>query len=70
MLNMDLELTDFDREGRTIITDYGDFILFNIYFPNGKMSPERFQFKLDFYETFLEYIDNLKDHGKKYSDMW
>lgn len=54
----------FDLEGRTIITDYGDFILFNVYFPNGKMSPERLQFKLDFYETFLEYIDNLKDQGR------
>ena len=54
----------FDLEGRIIITDYGEFILFNVYFPNGKMSPERLQFKLDFYETFLEYIDNLKDQGR------
>ena len=54
----------FDLEGRIIITDYGDFILFNVYFPNGKMSPERLQFKLDFYETFLEYIDNLTDQGR------
>ena len=31
----------FDSEGRTLITDFGDFVLFNIYFPNGKMSDER-----------------------------
>jgi exodeoxyribonuclease-3 len=30
----------FDHEGRTLITDYGDFVLFNIYFPNGGRGPE------------------------------
>lgn len=54
----------FDLEGRTVITDYGDFVLLNIYFPNGKMSSERLQFKMDFYDTFLEYVDDLKDQGK------
>ena len=28
------------------------------------MSPERLQFKMDFYDTFLEYADKLKDEGK------
>jgi exodeoxyribonuclease-3 len=59
-----LGVWEFDREGRTIIADYGDFVLMNIYFPNGKMSPERLQFKMDFYDTFLEYADKLKDEGK------
>lgn len=53
----------FDSEGRTLITDYGDFVLFNIYFPNGKMSPERLQYKLDFYDSFLDYADALKEEG-------
>lgn len=26
----------FDQEGRILAADYGDFLLFNIYFPNGK----------------------------------
>src|SRR3990167_1730498 len=26
----------FDSEGRILITEYDDFILFNIYFPNGQ----------------------------------
>ncbi len=55
---------EFDREGRTLIADYGDFVLFNIYFPNGKMSPERLQYKMDFYDAFLEYADELKEQGK------
>ena len=55
----------FDSEGRVIIADYDKFILFNIYFPNGKASAERLQYKMDFYDTFLEYTKNLRDRGKK-----
>jgi len=54
----------FDIEGRTLITDYGAFVLFNIYFPNGKQSKERLRFKLDFYDAFLEYTDALRAKGK------
>ena len=28
----------FDNEGRILIAEYYDFVLFNIYFPNGKCS--------------------------------
>ena len=54
----------FDKEGRTLITEFPSFILFNIYFPNGKQSQERLDYKLDFYDTFLAYADNLKVKGK------
>ena len=57
-------IDEFDREGRILIADYIDFVLFNIYFPNGKRSPERLQFKMDFYDTFLEYVNELKDEGR------
>jgi exodeoxyribonuclease III len=57
-------IDEFDREGRILIADYVDFVLFNIYFPNGKRSPERLQFKMDFYDSFLEYINELKDKGR------
>jgi exodeoxyribonuclease-3 len=55
----------FDNEGRTLIHEYKDFILFNIYFPNGQMNEERLKFKLEFYEEFLKYTNKLKDKGKK-----
>lgn len=55
----------FDSEGRTLIADYGDFVLFNIYFPNGKASKERLEYKMEFYDAFLEYADTLKGRGKK-----
>ena len=54
----------FDREGRILITEFSSFILFNIYFPNGKKNQERLDYKLDFYDTFLGYTDNLKADGK------
>ena len=54
----------FDKEGRILITEFPSFILFNIYFPNGKQSQERLDYKLDFYDTFLAYADNLKVKGK------
>ncbi len=54
----------FDSEGRILITKFQDFVLFNIYFPNGKKNQERLDYKLDFYDTFLAYADNLKAQGK------
>jgi exodeoxyribonuclease-3 len=57
--------SDLDLEGRVIIAEYAEFTLFNIYFPNGKQGPERLNYKMTFYETFLKYADSLKDAGKK-----
>jgi len=55
----------FDAEGRFIKLEYEDFILFNVYFPNGKKDAERLKFKLDFYDAFLEMIEGLrKNHGR------
>ncbi|MCG6912756.1 exodeoxyribonuclease III, partial [bacterium BMS3Abin03] len=48
-----------------IITEYKEFILFNIYFPNGKASKERLAYKMDFYETFLKHLKKLLKQGKK-----
>ena len=39
---------EYDSEGRFVITDHGDFVLYNIYFPNGGSGPERHDFKQRF----------------------
>jgi exodeoxyribonuclease-3 len=57
-------IDDFDREGRILQLDFSDFILFNIYFPNGQMSAERLAYKLEFYRAFFEYAGRLKDAGR------
>nr|MBN2276469.1 exodeoxyribonuclease III [candidate division Zixibacteria bacterium] len=54
----------FDNEGRIIIAEYDKFILFNIYYPNGKQSKERLHYKMEFYDTFLEIADRMKNGGK------
>lgn len=54
----------FDNEGRILTVHYEKFILMNIYYPNGKASPERLQYKLDFYGAFLDYTEKLRTEGK------
>ena len=56
---------EFDNEGRIIRADFGEFILFNIYFPNGKSRPERLKYKMDFYAQFLEVCKGLLKQGRK-----
>lgn len=55
----------FDREGRVIETDFGDFLLFNVYFPNGQAGPERLQYKLDFYAAFFDHAEGLRRRGRR-----
>ena len=51
-------------EGRVLAVGYEDFVLFNVYFPNGKSSAERLQYKLDFYEAFLDFVEEIRLQGK------
>jgi exodeoxyribonuclease-3 len=59
-----IDIPKFDSEGRILLLEFPKFLLFNVYFPNGKASEERLQYKMDFYEAFLDYCDNLKSLGK------
>ena len=60
-----LGIERFDSEGRVQVADFGTFVLYNIYYPNGKASAERLAYKMDFYDAFLEHANNLRDKGKK-----
>ncbi len=53
-----------DSEGRLIATFFKDFVLVNVYFPNGGGGPERLKYKLDFYDHFLKYIEMLRKTQK------
>ena len=55
----------FDDEGRVLETEYKNFTLFNIYFPNGKMGPERLKYKMDFYGEALKVFTKLRKKGRK-----
>lgn len=60
----DLGIKKFDSEGRTVMTEFDDFVLFNIYFPNGQKDEERLQYKLDFYDSYLKLAESLRKKGK------
>ncbi len=55
----------FDTEGRILMADYKKFVLYSVYFPNGKASKERLQYKMDFYDAFLKAVQRQKKAGKK-----
>ena len=59
-----LGISRFDYEGRTIVADFGQFMLFNIYFPNGQKNEERLKYKMDFYDAFLSVVDALDKEGR------
>jgi exodeoxyribonuclease III len=53
----------FDQEGRLLKLYFKDFVLVNVYFPNGGQGPERLKYKLDFYDAFLDHIEKLRKDG-------
>jgi exodeoxyribonuclease-3 len=59
-----LGVKEFDSEGRVISADYGNFILFNVYFPNGGAGNKRVPYKMAFYDAFLKKVNALRKKGK------
>ena len=59
-----LGIPEFDREGRTLVADYGDFALVNAYFPNGSRDHSRLSFKMQYNADFLNFIENLRRGGQ------
>jgi exodeoxyribonuclease III len=55
---------EFDSEGRTLWADYGNWVLYTIYYPNGQSSPERLAYKMRFYDAFLAHALAQKAQGK------
>lgn len=56
---------EFDHEGRMICADFGKFVLFNIYFPNGGRGDDFVKFKLRFYDCFLDRVRELQSKGRE-----
>jgi exodeoxyribonuclease III len=47
-------VAEFDNEGRTLMAEYEDFILYGMYYPNGTSGDLRLDYKMRFYDVFLE----------------
>jgi len=63
--DLGIGVEEFDVEGRTIKFEIEDFVLHNIYFPNGQRGQDRVDFKLKFYEKLLENCDRMHKTGKQ-----
>ena len=58
-----LGIEKYDKEGRVLITEFENFLLYNIYFPNGQKDEIRLQYKLDFYDDLLPIINEQVESG-------
>ncbi len=50
---------EFDSEGRVLTLEFADFYFINIYFPNAQHGLKRIDFKQDFNNEVLRYMDRL-----------
>ncbi len=58
-------IQEFDSEGRFVVTDHGDFELYNVYFPNGGSGIERHNYKQKFLKDFTAYLSARIAAGKE-----
>jgi len=63
-VNQGFDIKEFDEEGRVSQLVFADWVLNCIYFPNGAQSDERLDYKLRFYDAFLENSLMWLSHGK------
>lgn len=54
-------LERFDSEGRILKLEFKDFILLNLYMPNGGEQKENLAYKLETYNRLFKYIETIKE---------
>ncbi len=64
-MQIGLDVKEFDREGRTIIAEYDDFVLIGAYFPNGRRDHLRVPYKMAYKQAFLEQCNAFVADGKR-----
>lgn len=64
-VQLGMGVSEFDTEGRLVLTRYPGFSLFNVYFPNGQRDYGRLTYKLDFYHHLLELSDRMHAAGER-----
>lgn len=55
-------IAEYDREGRILRTDFGDWTLLNCYFPSGTSGDERQDVKMRFLHDFYAFVQDLRQH--------
>ena len=63
-VNYGFDIEEFDEEGRVLQLVFPDWVLNSIYFPNGGQGDDRLDYKLRFYDAFLENSKRWISDGK------
>lgn len=53
-------ISKYDDEGRIIRADFGAVSVMSVYFPSGTSGDERQEFKYEFLDDFMKYIETLR----------
>lgn len=59
-----LGIPEFDREGRTIVAEYDEFVFITAYFPNGSRDHHRVPYKMAYKAAFLDFCNAYRAQGK------
>ncbi len=60
-----LGIERFDSEGRVLVLEFPEFVFYTIYYPNGQRGEDRLQYKMDFYDAFLDHVNGYRKAGKR-----
>lgn len=63
-IHLGMGIDEFDCEGRMTQIVYDRFVINGIYFPNGSSSEDRLDYKLRYYDAFLENSNQWIRQGK------
>ena len=65
LVHFGIGIERFDVEGRVIRIEFKDCDLLNVYFANGTSGSERLEYKMAFYDAFLDHCEQLRAEGKE-----
>jgi exodeoxyribonuclease-3 len=63
-VQLGLGIPEFDREGRTLIADFEDFVFITTYIPNGGNDHGRVPFKMGYKAALLATCERLRGQGR------
>ena len=61
-VNYGIDVERHDHEGRVITLEYPDFYLVDVYVPNARRNLERLDYRMDWEDSFREYVSSLDKH--------
>jgi len=55
-----IDSPDHDTEGRAITLEFSDYYIINLYFPNAQDKLKRIDYKIEFNQALLNYVNSLR----------